>query len=277
MDASMRADEVADGLWVGDLECARSSAFFRSRNIVCAVAAGCGLDQEVAQACENVHSMELLDEESEDLITHLPAAIAFIRKHRQEGSSVLVYCLHGISRSVAVAAAYLMMVEHLDATSALTRIMAKRACACPNKGFVAQLHNFSEMQFSHSGMSQAHLRHRLLRLARTLAKEEKLANVYVPSVPESLACASTSFACRVCRSVIFTDVNCIQQSPPNITLEIMDWMLPQFCKGNKKLYCSCRSKLGSFDFCNIPFVSIASKTVPCAVITSSKLDICAAR
>ncbi|KAL5507689.1 hypothetical protein ACEPAH_5307 [Sanghuangporus vaninii] len=121
------------------------------------------------------------DSEYEDILSHLPSAIAFIKgaleppqsseKHDsqqtqvQEGRGkqdsdlrleeasdavprqkhrVLVHCVMGISRSTTVVCAYLMATRHLSFPSALMFIRKRRPRVHPNYGFRRQLQIFGD-------------------------------------------------------------------------------------------------------------------------------------
>ncbi|EJD01747.1 phosphatases II, partial [Fomitiporia mediterranea MF3/22] len=90
------------------------------------------------------------DSEFEDILTHLPAAVAFIRdalEPRQTipgDDDVLVHCVMGISRSTTVVCAYLMATRQLSFPAALMFIRKRRPRVHPNYGFRRQLQIFGE-------------------------------------------------------------------------------------------------------------------------------------
>jgi len=86
------------------------------------------------------------DDPEEDLLAHLPAALAFIRGALEGGrggsgrdGAVLVHCYAGRSRSAALAAAHLVADRGLSLRQALGTVCAARPGAAPNAGFLAQL------------------------------------------------------------------------------------------------------------------------------------------
>ncbi|KAN0129837.1 Protein-tyrosine phosphatase-like protein [Lactarius tabidus] len=84
------------------------------------------------------------DYEDEDILKHLPATTAFIRGALAESRSnrVLVHCVMGISRSTTVVIAYLIATSQMTPLEALAAVRAKRAIVRPNRGFMAQLHEY---------------------------------------------------------------------------------------------------------------------------------------
>ncbi|KAL5527960.1 hypothetical protein ACEPAG_6761 [Sanghuangporus baumii] len=138
--------------------------------------ASCPTVSHPAHRCLSVE-----DSEYEDILSHLPSAIAFIKgalehpqssemhdgqqtemqgRHGKQESvlglqeaseavprqkhRVLVHCVMGISRSTAVVCAYLMATRHLSFPSALMFIRKRRPRVHPNYGFRRQLQIFGE-------------------------------------------------------------------------------------------------------------------------------------
>lgn len=67
---------------------------------------------------------------------------------KQENGKVLIHCQSGVSRSPAVAAAYLMRSGGHTAAAAMQLIKDKHPAAAPNDGFLAQLGLFQDMKCS---------------------------------------------------------------------------------------------------------------------------------
>jgi len=59
--------------------------------------------------------------------------------HRNNNNKVLIVCQYGISRSAAIALAYLMYVDKMPLRQAYQTLKAKRPVSCPNMGFFRQL------------------------------------------------------------------------------------------------------------------------------------------
>lgn len=86
--------------------------------------------------------IKLLDSPTQDILAHIPAAIDFIHSARACGGRILVHCLAGISRSSAMATAYLMWDGHYSHLEAFEIVRAHRPCASPNLNFMGQLMMF---------------------------------------------------------------------------------------------------------------------------------------
>ncbi|TRY62162.1 hypothetical protein TCAL_03708 [Tigriopus californicus] len=83
------------------------------------------------------------DSPKQDLAQYFPLCNDFIHPARIRGGHVLIHCLAGISRSVTVAAAYLLStVQTLNHQEALQAVRAARIVASPNIGFQKQLADF---------------------------------------------------------------------------------------------------------------------------------------
>lgn len=83
--------------------------------------------------------IELRDSLSENLLVHLQDAFAFIDDARACGGRILIHCYAGISRSVAVAIAYIMWLRKLSLSTAVDLVQHHRECASPNLNFMGQL------------------------------------------------------------------------------------------------------------------------------------------
>lgn len=68
----------------------------------------------------------------------------FIESVISRGDKVLVHCVQGVSRSVTIVLAYLMVKLGITYTDAFDRVRKVRGIASPNIGFVVQLMNFQK-------------------------------------------------------------------------------------------------------------------------------------
>lgn len=79
------------------------------------------------------------DVPSYDIRGDICGAVKFIREGVQGGEKVLVHCHAGISRSVTVVVAYLMICRGCNLRTALQIVTSARPIARPNAGFMAHL------------------------------------------------------------------------------------------------------------------------------------------
>lgn len=84
------------------------------------------------------------DEAGANILVYLEGAVKFIRHHILKGSSVLVHCQMGVSRSSTVIIAYLMQYRSMSRAEAYTHVKKRRPMANPNPGFWAQLEIYSQ-------------------------------------------------------------------------------------------------------------------------------------
>jgi len=157
------ASEVVEGLWVGGV---RSLEGARGRGLTHLVCVCHETGPPPPSLWENMSGgclyLPAADHPQQDLISHFDQLCAYIHSARAQGGMVLVQCLAGASRSVAVACAYLMRLFALDPWEACTcpllfhknrchqrrrrrhsgqveMVRKKRREADPNPGFLEQL------------------------------------------------------------------------------------------------------------------------------------------
>lgn len=169
--AQWDAGQVLPSLWVGSLSAAEDENELRNHGITHILTAASRLrlswrdkdgttqhhEEEVTAASErktppliadkNILTLEVDDHPAESLLLFFEECCTFIDSAISNpdpgdgvGGGVLVHCASGISRSVAVCCAYLMLREKISYEDALTRIRKKRNMANPNFGFQRQLH-----------------------------------------------------------------------------------------------------------------------------------------
>ena len=179
------ASEVVEGVWVGDLQ-ATSAAFLAALGVTHV------LSLEVERPVLAPHIAHLFipltDEESSDLLSHLPAASAFLRRGLASGGRALVHCRHGVSRSCAAAAAHLV-AEGWRLEAALARVAERRQGSWPNPGFLLQLRLWEGMG-GRLDSSSALLSHYLL--------QQRVVRCQV--VPPSST--TSGYRCRRCRCTV---------------------------------------------------------------------------
>ncbi|XP_033969542.1 dual specificity protein phosphatase 8 [Trematomus bernacchii] len=77
-----------------------------------------------------------------DLLPWIPQALVFIDAAMSSGASVLVHCAAGISRSPALAVAYIMYSPGMDLDQAYRFVKERRPSISPNFNFLGQLQHF---------------------------------------------------------------------------------------------------------------------------------------
>ncbi|XP_028268737.1 dual specificity protein phosphatase 16 [Parambassis ranga] len=78
----------------------------------------------------------------DDLLPWIPQALSFIDAAMSSGASVLVHCAAGISRSPALAVAYIMYSLEMDLDHAYRFVKERRPSISPNFNFLGQLQHF---------------------------------------------------------------------------------------------------------------------------------------
>ncbi|KAF8761253.1 Dual specificity phosphatase, catalytic domain [Rhizoctonia solani] len=156
----MSMDEVIENLWVGDFGAATSIELLEMAGVKYVVS--CMRGKVRVHETMQRHQIPLDDTVEQDVLSYLPATIAFIQKSLASGDGVLIHCMAGMSaceqqsagsrelissfsdpgRSATIAAAYLMYSQGLDPTGALELIREVRPTIQPNPSFLHQLDVF---------------------------------------------------------------------------------------------------------------------------------------
>ncbi|PIL23615.1 hypothetical protein GSI_14928 [Ganoderma sinense ZZ0214-1] len=120
----MSMDQIVPNLWVGDLPSALDTDTLRTHNIRSVLTAMRG--RVSIHETFIRHQINLDDTEDADILQHFVPSIAFIQAELDKGWGVLVHCQAGMSRSVAIVTAYLMVTQALDAEAALEIVRKAR-------------------------------------------------------------------------------------------------------------------------------------------------------
>jgi len=134
------------------------------------------------------HNFPLLDDVDEDILCVIYDVASIIATAKSENKACLIHCQQGISRSVSVCAAYLIMYETVHFDDALAQIRRARPIADPNPGFVHRLRELHRWQSA--GMYEPRL-YRISCLERQRL-HEYLIPKEVPVLRESLWTETTS-------------------------------------------------------------------------------------
>ncbi|PPQ67990.1 hypothetical protein CVT25_000470 [Psilocybe cyanescens] len=87
-------------------------------------------------------TLDVQDNEEQNLIRLFPAARAFIDQAIAEGGRVLVHCNGGISLSPAFVVMFVMQHYQLSWEDALHLVQNRRYCISPNGGFLTQIKEY---------------------------------------------------------------------------------------------------------------------------------------
>ncbi|KAI0319981.1 protein-tyrosine phosphatase-like protein, partial [Amylostereum chailletii] len=81
-----------------------------------------------------------------NILQHFDRTTEFIRKALADNDNckVLVHCMMGMSRSVAVVCAYLIAEKSMTSPDAIAYVRSRRSIARPNVGFAQQLEAYAK-------------------------------------------------------------------------------------------------------------------------------------
>ncbi|KAF7246034.1 hypothetical protein EG68_10161 [Paragonimus skrjabini miyazakii] len=133
--------KIVPGIYVGGLSAAKSEMQLTKYGIthLCTV---------VLQYIEVKNRKQIVfradDSPNERLSRFFEDACFFIHEARVSGGSVLIHCACGVSRSVTITLAYLLVLTDLCLADLFKAVQGARHCACPNSGFMQQLLDFEK-------------------------------------------------------------------------------------------------------------------------------------
>lgn len=90
-------------------------------------------------------NVRVSDVDETDLLKEFDKTNKFIQEAREQGTSCLVHCKMGVSRSASVVLAYLMKENNWSYEYAYQFTKQKRACINPNDGFKQQLKTYESI------------------------------------------------------------------------------------------------------------------------------------
>eukprot|EP00172_Hildenbrandia_rubra_P002006 Plantae.Rhodophyta-Hildenbrandia_rubra.ctg26537.p1 GENE.Plantae.Rhodophyta-Hildenbrandia_rubra.ctg26537~~Plantae.Rhodophyta-Hildenbrandia_rubra.ctg26537.p1 ORF type:complete len:325 (-),score=22.85 Plantae.Rhodophyta-Hildenbrandia_rubra.ctg26537:29-1003(-) len=219
------------------------------------------------------HFVDINDEPTSDLLSQLPACLSFLNLHcKPEGTGALIHCNAGLSRSAAVACAYLMMHHeypgHTSKLQGALHDIRKVRAAHPNEGFMKQLQIFEEagcdVKYTSDGDGdvnrlpfRSELQHRLTMIG-ALSKDCETPHIpdrLLPSNPFTKKLHSTTkYSCRRCRTSLATDRHIFEPETASTTTTLqvipIKWMKQSLeASVQGRLNCpKCDAKVGSFSW-----------------------------
>ena len=200
----------------------------------------------------------LLDDEPDNVLQYVDATIERIVKYQSKGKNVLVHCVCGVSRSVALTTAFIMKTQSLSFDEAYEYVQSRYKMANMAWNFQEQLRRYgSEFKWDMRLNTQLH---RLYRTTHRLAIEGCQNPIDEP------ACR---YICKKCRHCLFLDIHVLSAgSAENHHIECMHWMSDNSERKGQITCPGCGAKLGHFDWAGV----LGDFTAPGFIVTASKVD-----
>jgi protein-tyrosine phosphatase len=146
--------EILPYLYVGGQQDAEDLAKLKLMGITHILNAAASLDSVFANQFVYLRS-ELDDDEDEDVVASFEEAFRHIEDAKTSGGAVLVHCVAGMSRSVAIVIAWLIHGENVSLLNALNMVRSRRPVALPNVGFRLALAHFEVKTLGYSSVLDA--------------------------------------------------------------------------------------------------------------------------
>ncbi|XP_052747503.1 dual specificity protein phosphatase MPK-4 [Bicyclus anynana] len=220
-------DLIDDGLYLGNLACARDSKTLEQLKITHILTIDLvPLPRSILDRTSlTIKYMKLADVPKEDLISHLPECNDFIRQAIASGGTVLVHCYFGVSRSAAVVIAYVMEKYGLCYEDAFLLAKSKRRFIGPNVGFVAQLKLFGHMGYRIDRDDPRFKQFRLKMAGQKLKQVKILPQLFADLVKPDPGLVRERpdpvvYRCRRCRRVVASQQNIIPHLPKQVKIEL---------------------------------------------------------
>lgn len=199
----------------------------------------------------------LIDDESDNVLRFADDCCTQISARLSKRECVLVHCVQGVSRSVALVTAFIMRLNASPFSLTYSAVKEQYPEANIADNFKQQLEEYgSALQWDMSLNTQAH---RLFRSKYDMSR---------PGIAVEIP--RLRYLCRKCRTCLFLDIHMIHVPCDNYQVECMHWMKDQVCRDSRgALNCpKCASKVGQFSWAGIG----NNFDLPGFVITKSKVD-----
>ncbi|KAM4552026.1 dual specificity protein phosphatase 12 isoform 1-T3 [Odontesthes bonariensis] len=216
--------------------------------------------------------INILDEATSDLLSHMDASYAFIDEAVKAGGAALVHCQAGRSRSATIVTAYLMKRYQLGFAEAYHRLKSVKQDVQVNSGFEEQLRQYEAMQWEVDTSSPLYKQYRLIKIAEKYPELHQVPREIFADDPAQSSSSEVSYRCRKCRRTLFRGSSILSHTvgegasafshkkSNNLTGEVqctsyfiepVQWMEEALLGVmNGQLLCpKCSSKLGSFNWC----------------------------
>lgn len=214
--------------------------------------------------------LQVLDEATSDLLSHLDECFLFIQAAVAEGGAALVHCQAGRSRSATVVTAFLMKKDHLSFTEAYDKLKKLKPDVQVNPGFEEQLCLYESMKCEVDTSSPLYKQYRLTKITEKFPELQHVLKEVFADDPANSKSSEVSYRCRKCRRTLFRHSSILSHSvgdgafqhkkSSNLSgqvqctsyfIEPVQWMEPALLGVmDGQLLCpKCNSKLGSFSWC----------------------------
>lgn len=145
------ANQIFPGLWLGSLASVRRHDLLIKAGITHVIT--CLPYSDIAE--RNIEIPEGIqwtivpveDDLDDTIFPHIETVVNTIGNVINAGGRVLIHCFGGISRSPALAAAYVMWRLRLRWAAAVAYVREQRACVNPNGRFLSDLETFDRALF----------------------------------------------------------------------------------------------------------------------------------
>ncbi|XP_026170262.1 dual specificity protein phosphatase 12 isoform X2 [Mastacembelus armatus] len=216
--------------------------------------------------------VNVLDEVTSDLLSHMDDCFVFIQEAVSGGQAAVVHCQAGRSRSATIVIAYLMKKYQLGLSEAYHRLKSVKQDVQVNRGFEEQLSLYEAMQCEVDTSSPLYKQYRLTKITEKYPELQQVPREVFAIDPAHSSSPEVSYRCRKCRRTLFCGSSILShpvgegasafghKKSSNLTgdvqctsyfIEPVQWM-EQALLGvmNGQLLCpKCGSKLGSFNWC----------------------------
>ncbi|KNC47602.1 uncharacterized protein AMSG_11722 [Thecamonas trahens ATCC 50062] len=143
VEFALQVAPVAPGLFVGSAEASSNRELLEAAgvtNVINVAPMVCAnVFEDADDAPFEYWALPLFDDPSQDITSVIYDVIEYVDEIAAEGGACFLHCSQGVSRSIALATAYLMHTLDMDYEPAAAKIKAIRPVADPNAGFVFQL------------------------------------------------------------------------------------------------------------------------------------------
>ncbi|XP_056149383.1 dual specificity protein phosphatase 12 isoform X2 [Lampris incognitus] len=216
--------------------------------------------------------VNVLDEETSDLLSHMDNCFLFIQEAIAGGKAALVHCQAGRSRSATIVTAYLMKRHQLSFNDAYFKLQNTKPDVQVNNGFKEQLCLYEAMQCDVDTSSPLYKQYRLTKITEKYPELQQIPREIFAADPAHSTSSEVSYRCRKCRRTLFRDSSILSHAVgdgasafshkktsnlPGLVqctsyfIEPVQWMEEALLGVmDGQLLCpKCSSKLGSFSWC----------------------------